>query len=138
MCAPGNVPSCVKLRSRLARIAVVIVVFWLIGGALVVPMYNGIAGVVTAPYQATFLQARDNTNDVSRDVAAIAQKMDTAEQAGTPVSDSDRLALAQARLALDANAIALINYAIAGYALFVGLWVGLLGLALALAIAIAS
>src|ERR1051326_8072908 len=51
MCAPGNVPSCVKLRSRLARIAVVIVVFWLIGGALVVPMYNGIAGVVTAPYQ---------------------------------------------------------------------------------------
>jgi hypothetical protein len=124
--------------SPLRRVVVIIVVVWLLGGALVLPTYNRIAEVVTAPYQVTFQQARDNTNDVSRDVSAIAQDMRTAEQAGTPVSASDRLALAQARLAIDANAFAAINYALAGYSLFVGLWVGLLGLALALAIAIAS
>lgn len=123
---------------RLRRIVVLIVVFWLLGALLVIPTYNHMAEVVTAPYAATFLAARDNTNDVSSDISAIAEEIQAAEQAGTPVSISDRLALAQARLAIDANAFAAINYTLAGYALFVGLWVGLLGLALAVAIAIAA
>jgi hypothetical protein len=129
----------VKLGSRLSRTVVIIVVFWLLGGALVVPIYDRVTQAIMAPYQSTYLQARDDTNAVSQEVSSIDQQMQAAaEQSGTSVSTSDRLAVAQARLAIDANAVGLINYAIASYALFVGFWVGLLALALAVAIAIAS
>jgi hypothetical protein len=122
---------------RLKRLIALIVLVWLFGG-IAVQIYSGMSGVLIRPYNEQYGQARDVNNEVAKDVDALADYMRALEQAGTPVSVSDRLALDQARLALAANAFSAANYGIAGYALLVGLWVGLLALALASAIAIAT
>jgi hypothetical protein len=124
--------------SRLRRVVLVIVLFRLLGLVVAWRMSSDIGAALTNPYTATFVSARDSTDVVQHDVTAITQELQATEQAGTPIPASDRLALAQARLAVAANALAIVNYAVATYALFAALWVGLLGLALAVAIAIAA